>query len=108
MLADRVHVKKRPFVTTDTTSRVVKTKTITTPLGSPHGSVSSGDHKVSKRRKLVLNTPDSDYCPEPGEKTSTKNPPLIDKAQSQKIVSTVSISVDYLRENVNNVHHKLL
>ncbi|CDY30089.1 BnaC05g37730D [Brassica napus] len=85
VLADRVHVKKYPPVNTDITSRGLKTKT--TPLGSPLVSGSSGDHKPSKRRKLVLNTPDSDCCPEPGEKKVTKNPPLVDKAPSQTSVS---------------------
>uniref|UniRef100_A0A0D3CJU1 BAH domain-containing protein n=1 Tax=Brassica oleracea var. oleracea TaxID=109376 RepID=A0A0D3CJU1_BRAOL len=83
--ADRVHVKKYPPINTDITSRGLKTKT--TPLGSPLGSGSSGDHKPSKRRKLVLNTPDSDCCPGPGEKKVTKNPPLVDKAPSQTSVS---------------------
>ncbi|KAG2309850.1 hypothetical protein Bca52824_029598 [Brassica carinata] len=89
LLADRVHVKKYPPVSTDISSRGLKTKTKTkTPaLGSPLGPGSSGDHKPSKKRKLVLNTPDSDYCPEPGENKFTKNPPLVDKAPTQTIVS---------------------
>ncbi|CAF2101213.1 unnamed protein product [Brassica napus] len=84
MSADRVHVKKYPPVNTDITSRGLKTKTA--PLGSPLRSGSSGDHKPAKRRKLVLNTPDSDCFPEPGEKKVTKNPPLVDKAPSQTSV----------------------
>ncbi|CAH8327412.1 unnamed protein product [Eruca vesicaria subsp. sativa] len=84
LLADRVHVKKNPPVSAEITSRGLKHKT--TPLGSPVGSGSSGDQKPFKRRKLLLNTPDSDCCPDPGEKKFNKNPPLVDKAQSQSIV----------------------
>ncbi|KAJ0264168.1 Nucleic acid binding protein [Hirschfeldia incana] len=87
LLADRVHVKRYPPVRTDISSRGLKTKTRTTPFGSPLGPGSSDDNKP-KRRKLVLNTPDSDYCPEPGEKKFTKDHPLVDKAPSQTIGRT--------------------
>ncbi|KAJ4893718.1 nucleic acid binding [Raphanus sativus] len=87
LLADRVHVKKYPPVSTDITSRGLKNKT--TPSGSPLVSGSSGDHKP-KRRKLLLNTPDSDYCPEPRENKFTKNPPLVDKAPPTQTIGRTS------------------
>ncbi|CAH2053615.1 unnamed protein product, partial [Thlaspi arvense] len=81
-LADQGHVKKYPPVSTDITSRGLKTKT--RAFGSRLASGSSLDPRLSKRRRV--NSPEIDYSgPESGEKRSIKNPPLVDKGPSQNI-----------------------
>ncbi|KAG7582085.1 RNA recognition motif domain [Arabidopsis suecica] len=85
--AGHVHVKKNPPVNTDTTSRgpILKTRA----FGELYASGSSVDAKPSKKRKLILNTPETDDSDDPGpqsgEKKIIKNPSLIEKAPTQNI-----------------------
>ncbi|KAL9291522.1 putative RNA recognition motif domain, BAH domain, RNA-binding domain superfamily [Arabidopsis thaliana] len=87
--ADHVHVKRNPPVNTETTTRgqipILKTRA----FGELYASGSSVDAKPSKKRKLILNTPETDDSddqgPQSGEKKLIKNPPLVEKAPSQNI-----------------------
>lgn len=58
-------------------------------------SGSSVDPKPSKKRKLILSTPEAgdsdDSGPQPGEKKFMKKPPLVEKAPIQNIVRTIFI-----------------
>ncbi|EOA32807.1 hypothetical protein CARUB_v10016118mg, partial [Capsella rubella] len=85
--ADHVHVKKNPLVNTDTMPRGPITKT--RAFGELHASGSLVDAKPSKKRKLILNTPETDDSddsgPQLGETKFIKNPPLVEKAPSQNI-----------------------
>ncbi|XP_019092229.1 PREDICTED: protein ANTI-SILENCING 1-like, partial [Camelina sativa] len=85
--ADHVHARKNHHVNTDTTSRGPITKT--RAFGELHASGSSVDAKASKRRKLILNTPETDDYdgsgPQLGEKKFIKKPPLLEKAPNQNI-----------------------
>lgn len=93
--ADHVHVKRNPPVNTETTTRgqipILKTRA----FGELYASGSSVNAKPSKKRKLILNTPETDDSddqgPQSGEKKLIKNPPLVEKAPSQNIVRTISI-----------------
>lgn len=81
-------MKKYPPVNTDTTSRGPITKT--RAFGELYASGASVDAKPSKKRKLILNTPETDDSddsgPQLGEKKFIKNPPLEETAPSQNIV----------------------
>ncbi|KAG7625368.1 RNA recognition motif domain [Arabidopsis thaliana x Arabidopsis arenosa] len=87
--ADHVHVKRNPPVNTETTTRgqipILKTRA----FGELYASGSSVNAKPSKKRKLILNTPETDDSddqgPQSGEKKLIKNPPLVEKAPSQNI-----------------------
>ncbi|XP_019102052.1 PREDICTED: protein ANTI-SILENCING 1-like [Camelina sativa] len=85
--ADHVHAKKNPHVNTDTRSRGPITKT--RAFGELHASGSSVDAMASKKRKRILNRPETDDCddsgPQLGEKKFIKKPPLVEKAPNQNI-----------------------
>lgn len=107
--SDHEHVMKNPPVNTDITSRGLKTKT--RALGKLHASGSSVDPHPSKKRKLILNTPETDdSAPQPGEQRLIRNPPLVEKAPSQNIVRSISILLSFSRlskRNVNNLQKKV-
>ncbi|CAN8269293.1 unnamed protein product [Cochlearia groenlandica] len=94
---DHVHVKKNPIVNTDITPRGLKTTT--RALGNLIPSGSSDDPKPSKRRKLVLNSPETnDSGPESGEKKFIKKPPIEEKAPTKNIDNGISSQVSWFKK----------